>query len=65
RRWSWGKFAATIRDFWIRVLVWLDTFNTVEEAAKVYDSAAIQLRGPGATTNFFHPQLQPPRRETF
>ncbi|XP_010559135.1 PREDICTED: ethylene-responsive transcription factor CRF6-like [Tarenaya hassleriana] len=55
RQRPWGKFVAEIRDPASRTRIWLGTFTTAEEAALVYDRAAISLKGPTAQTNFLTP----------
>ncbi|OMO64345.1 hypothetical protein CCACVL1_21836 [Corchorus capsularis] len=65
RQRPWGRWAAEIRDPASRTRVWLGTYDTAEEAALVYDRAAIRIKGPDALTNFVKPPVRasPPEIE--
>ncbi|KAE9591322.1 hypothetical protein Lal_00038610 [Lupinus albus] len=54
RQRPWGRWTAEIRDPNQRKRVWLGTYDTAEQAAAVYDEAAVKLKGPKAVTNFPH-----------
>ncbi|KAK8588043.1 hypothetical protein V6N13_086995 [Hibiscus sabdariffa] len=59
RQRPWGRWAAEIRDPTSRTRLWLGTYDTAEEAALVYDRAAIRIKGHDALTNFAKPPAKP------
>eukprot|EP01018_Ginkgo_biloba_P008432 Gb_06407 [translate_table: standard] len=54
RQRSWGKWVAEIREPITKTRLWLGTFSTANEAAMVYDKAALRFHGPKAHINLPH-----------
>uniref|UniRef100_A0A0E0QIS6 AP2/ERF domain-containing protein n=1 Tax=Oryza rufipogon TaxID=4529 RepID=A0A0E0QIS6_ORYRU len=51
RKRPWGKYGAEIHVSQQSAHMWLGTFDTAEEATRVYDHTALRLRGPSGMTN--------------
>ncbi|KAB2629017.1 TMV resistance protein N-like [Pyrus ussuriensis x Pyrus communis] len=63
RKRRWGRYTAEIKDPGKKTRIWLGTFDSAEEAARAYDTAAREFCGANAETNFHAPaehQLQRP-----
>ncbi|KAK8654910.1 hypothetical protein V6N13_107506 [Hibiscus sabdariffa] len=56
RQRHWGSWVSEIRHPLLKTRIWLETFETAEDAARAYDEAARLMCGPMARKNFpYHP----------